>query len=104
MIWKYLDWLISIIIKILHSSLANEVVTSADTPSSELDREEYYDDFNFISGERHESFLPNQNNPSQAIPNQENTTIDTAITDNDVVTETVTTDNDVITEAVTTEA
>jgi hypothetical protein len=74
-------------------SLANEIVTSANTPSSELDREEYYDDFNFISGERDESFLPNQNNTSQAIPNQENTTIDTAITDNYVATEAIQEDN-----------
>jgi len=29
-------------------SLANEVVTSADTPSSEQDRDEYYDDFDFL--------------------------------------------------------
>jgi hypothetical protein len=73
-------------------SLANEVVTSADTPSSEQDRDEYYDDFDFLSGGRDESFLPNQNNTSQAISNQENTTIDTAVTDNDVATEAVTTE------------
>jgi hypothetical protein len=36
-------------------SLADEVVTSADTPP-DVDREEYYDDFEHVFGEREESF------------------------------------------------
>jgi len=38
-------------------SLAHETITSAPTPPN-VDREDYYDDFNHMFGQRDESFLP----------------------------------------------
>lgn len=61
-------------------SLADEVVTSADTPSG-VDRDEYYDDFEHVFGEREEFFvteateIQDEDSTTQSPINQEENTV-----------------------------